>query len=73
MNGLAYGRDPGEGAFIVGRLKRALDHLHRAQAGLEKVAPKNLLPSEVLAESRQDLFEIRQEILRLMHEFRGRK
>ena len=73
LNGLAYGRDPGEGAFIVARLKRALDHLHRAQAGLEKVAPKNLLPSEVLAESRQDLFEIRQEILRLMHEFRGRK
>ncbi len=73
LNGLAYGRDPGEGAFIVARLKRALDHLHRAQAGLEKVAPKNLLPSEVLAESRQDLFEIHQEILRLMHEFRGRK
>ena len=73
LNGLAHGRDLGEGAFIVARLKRALDHLHKAQAGLEKVAPKNLLPSEVLAESRQDLFEIRQEILRLMHEFRGRK
>ena len=72
LNGLAHGRDLGEGAFIVARLKRALDHLHKAQAGLEKVAPKNLLPSEVLAESRQDLFEIRQEILRLMHEFRGR-
>ena len=73
LNGLACGRDRREGAFIVAYLKRALDHLHKAQAGLEKVAPKNLLPPDIVAESRGDLFDIRQEILRLMNEFRGPK
>jgi hypothetical protein len=61
-----------EGAFTVAYLKRALDHLHKAQASLETVAPKKLLPTEFLAEARQELFEIREGILRLMDEFRGR-
>ena len=60
-------------AFTVACLKRALDHLHKAQAGLEAVAPKKLLPEKMIAEARKELFEIREGILRLMDEFRGRK
>ncbi len=73
LDGLAYGRDRRDGPFTVAYLKRALGHLHSAQAALEKVTPKNLLPTEVLATARKDLFEIREEILRLMDEFRGHK
>lgn len=73
LNGLAYGRDLREGAFTVAYLKRALGHLHAAQAALERVAAKSLLPAEMLAENRTELFAIREEILRLMDEFRGRK
>jgi len=61
-----------EPAFTVAYLKRALDHLHRSQAGLEAVAPKKLLPKAMVTKSRKELFEIREGILRLMDEFRGR-
>ena len=54
-------------------MKRALDHLHQAQAGLEAVAPKKLLPEKMVSEARKELFEIREGILKLMDEFRGRK
>jgi len=72
LGGIA--RDGGvlDGAFTVARLKRALDHLHKAQAGLEAVAPKKLLPEKLVTETRQELFEIREGILRLMDEYRGR-
>ena len=73
LNGMAQGRERREGAFTVAYLKRALDHLHLAQTGLEAVAPKNLLPEKMAAAARQELFEIREGILRLMDEFRGRK
>ena len=53
-------------------LKRALDHLHKSQAGLAAVSPKKLLPEAMLAEARQELFEIREGILTLMDDFRGR-
>jgi hypothetical protein len=56
----------------VAYLKRALDHLHKSQAGLEAAAPKNLLPEPTVAEARREVFEIREGILRLMDEFRGR-
>jgi hypothetical protein len=71
LDSLAYGRSLREGAFVVAYLKRALDHLHKAQAGLESVAPKRLLPDDLVAQHRRELFEIREEILRLMKEFRG--
>jgi hypothetical protein len=61
-----------EASFTVACLKRALDHLHKSQAGLEAVAPKKLLPEDVVAEARKELFEIREGILRLMDQFRGR-
>ena len=70
LDGLAYGRDLSEGAFIVACLKRALNHLHTAQAALENVTAKNLLPREVMASTRAEFFAIREEILRLMTEFR---
>jgi hypothetical protein len=45
--------------------------LHKAQAGLEGVAPKKLLPDATVVEARKELFEIREGILRLMNDFRG--
>jgi len=47
--------------------------LHKSQAGLEAVAPKKLLPEKMVSEARKELFEIREGILKLMDEFRGRK
>ena len=73
LNGLAYGRDLTEGAFLVACLKRALGHLHAAQAALEKVAPRKILPEEVVENVRAELFGIREEVLKLMSEFRGRR
>ena len=73
LHGIAQGRGPRDGAFTVAYLKRALDHLHQAQAGLEAVAPKKLLPEKMVSEARKELFEIREGILSLMDEFRGRK
>ena len=65
--------EPGpDAAFTVAYLKRALDHLHKSQAGLEAVAPKPLLPAAMVAEARKELFELREGILRLMDELRGR-
>ncbi len=71
LDGLAYGRDLSEGAFIVACLKRALNHLHGAQAALEQVSGKNLLPGEKVTSVRTEFFALREEILRLMTEFRG--
>jgi hypothetical protein len=72
LNGIARGEHFVEASFTVAYLKRALDHLHKSQAGLEAVAPKKLLPDDAVAEARKELFEIRDRILRLMDEFRGR-
>jgi len=73
LNGIAEGREFGDAAFTVACLKRALDHLHKSQAGLEAVAPKKILPEKLVAEARLELFDIREGILKLMDEFRGRK
>jgi len=72
LNGLARGEGFLDDAFTVAYLKRALDHLHKCQAGLEGVAPKKLLPESMIGEARKELFEIREGILRLMDDFRGR-
>jgi hypothetical protein len=72
LDGVAEDRGYRDDAFTVACLKRALDHLHKAQAGLEGVAPKKLLPETMVADARQELFEIREGILRLMDQFRGR-
>ena len=72
LNGLAHGRCLHEGGFIVACLKRALAHLHAAQSGLEKAAPKRLLPQTTLKRVRLELFRIREAILDLMKRFRAR-
>jgi hypothetical protein len=72
LGGIARGEGFPYAAFTVAYLKRALGHLHRSQAGLEAAALKKLLPGEMIAEARQELFEIREGVLRLMDQFRGR-
>ena len=72
LNGIARGANFSEASFTVAYLKRALDHLHKCQAGLEAVAPKKLLPESLVNEARKELFELREGVLRLMDEFRGR-
>jgi hypothetical protein len=72
LAGIAEGREPRNGSFTVAYLKRALDHLHKSLAGLEAVAPKKLLPDEMISAARQELFEIREGVLKLMDEFRGK-
>ena len=69
----AYERDLNDGPFIAPCLKRTLNHLHTAQAALAKVAPKNLLPAGTIAALRAEFFALREEILRLMAEFRGQQ
>jgi len=73
LNGIAEGGPAPEPGFTVAYLKRALDHLHKSMAGLEAVAPKKLLPESMVTEARKELFEVREGILRLMDEFRGRE
>jgi hypothetical protein len=72
LNGIAEGRGYRDDAFTVAYLKRALGHLHKSQAGLEAVASRNVLPDNMVSEARKELFEIREGILKLMDEFRGR-
>lgn len=73
LGGVARGEGFSDAAFTVACLKRALDHLHKSQAGLEAVALKKLLPNQTVVEARKELFEIREGILKLMDEFRGRR
>ena len=72
LNGIAEDRGSADAAFTVACLKRALDHLYKSQAGLEMVAKNRSLPDNLVTESRQELFDLREGILRLMDEFRGR-
>ena len=72
LDGIARGESFAPPAFTVAYLKRALGHLHQSQAGLEAVSEKKLLPGRMIAEARKELFEIREGILRLMDELRGR-
>ncbi len=71
LDSLAYGRDHEHGPFIVATLKRALSHLHRSQAALERATPRRLLSPQAFVTARTELFDIREEILRLMQEFRS--
>jgi hypothetical protein len=71
LDRLGYAPPLEESPFLVACLKRALNHLHAAQAALEKVAPKPLLPAEIVESTRAELFSIREEILRLMKQYRG--
>jgi hypothetical protein len=70
LNGIARGQDLRDAAFTVAYLKRALNHLHKSQSGLEAAAQKKLLPEAMITEARKELLEIREGILQLMDEFR---
>jgi hypothetical protein len=72
LNGLVYGRDHCFPAHTVASLKRALGRLQTAQEALSDVEKKNLLPSPITVRVRAEFFEIRESILKLMNEFRGR-
>lgn len=72
LNGIAQDRHMPDAGFTVACLKRALNHLHQSQAGLEKVAERKALPAKLVAEARRELFELREGVLKLMDEFRGR-
>ena len=60
-------------AFTVAWTKRGLGFLHKAQATLETVAGKGLLPDDLVARTRADLLATREEILAVMDDLRGRK
>jgi len=70
LNSLAYGRHLRDAPFTVAYLKRALNYLHTAQAALERVVNRRLLPKEITESVRAELFGIREDILKLMQEFR---
>ncbi|HXP62970.1 MAG TPA: hypothetical protein VN829_20890 [Dongiaceae bacterium] len=73
LNSIARGAGFPDAAFTIALLKRALDHLFKSQAGLEAAAAKKLLPEGMIAEARKELFGLREGILGLMDEFRGRR
>jgi len=72
LSGVAEDRHSVDAGFTVACLKRALNHLHQSQSGLEAAAARSLLPEAIVSEARAELFAIREGILRLMDEFRGR-
>ncbi len=72
LNGLAIGEGLPAPGLTVACLERALRHLHQSQAGLEAVAARELLPATFIAEARKELFDIRESILRMMDQLRGR-
>jgi hypothetical protein len=74
LDGIARDHTERDAAFTVAYLKRALNHLHKSQAGLEALAKrkKKLLPEKMIHAARKELFQIREGILKLMDEFRGR-
>ncbi len=71
LDGLAYG-DEAESGFIVACLKRTLKYVNAVLGAAEKVALKKIMSVKSLAEFRQELFAIRQEILSLMSHFRAK-
>lgn len=71
LNGLAYGRQRREAAFIVASLKRALGHVQGAQAALERIRIRALLPEESRRSARDQLAALHEGMLALVVEFRG--
>jgi hypothetical protein len=72
LDGVARGEGFHDPSFLVAYLKRALDHLHKSQAGLEAAAAARTLPESLVVPARQELFELREGILKLMDQYRGR-
>jgi len=72
LNSLAYGHHEDERAFTVANLKRALGILHQTQEELESDEVLGKLPSPIAKRVRHELFDLRESILKLMDEYRGR-
>jgi hypothetical protein len=72
LNSLGYSRDRNwfTAGAVVARLKRALGHLHECQAVMAQVIEQRVMSEDRLAETRDELFALREEILTLMEEFR---
>lgn len=73
LNGIARGGSEPDAAFTVAYLKRALDHLHKALAGLEAATKRKVLPAALVETTRTEMFAIREGILTLMEEYRRRE
>jgi hypothetical protein len=71
LNSLAYDCDV-EGGFVVACLKRSLKYFRSAMAAADRVRTRNIVDVRRLDAFRNDLFEIREETLRLMKHFRER-
>ncbi|MGC8990780.1 MAG: hypothetical protein ACP5MD_11710 [Verrucomicrobiia bacterium] len=73
LNTIAQARCTIPPAFTVAYLKRALDHLHKSQAGLEGLAKRKVLADKLISSARKELFEIRESILKLMKDLRRKQ
>lgn len=71
LNGLPYGRDRSEPAFIVACLKRSLGHVEAAEAAADRIEARALLPPPTVPAAREALATIRQETLQWIREFRA--
>jgi len=69
LNGLAYREEPDAG-FVVAYLKRALKFFDTTMAAIRKVEERQVIESSLLQKHRQEFFEIREEILKLMNRYR---
>lgn len=73
LNSLWMDREFVDSAFTVATLKRALQRVHDSQHAFQPVKEGLMLPPGDLAFWEQELAGIREEILRLMDKYRGRK
>ncbi len=73
LNTIAQARYTPPPAFTVAYLKRALDHLHKSQAGLEGLAKRKVLADKLISSARKELFAIRESVLKLMNDFRRKQ
>lgn len=72
LTDLADGTNLYEPGFVVALLKRALEILNHALAALAALEPKSLLPVKMIARYCTELLSIREEMLKLIQEFRRR-
>ncbi len=69
LDSLAYDSQP-DGGFIVACLKRALKAFESSAKSLGALAQQDALPPQTIQSFRDELLQIRQEILRLMQYYR---
>ncbi len=69
LDSLAYDDDPDCG-FVIACLKRSLQYFDSAMRSAAVVAEKNLVANKRIGQFRDNLFEIRQEIISLMTHYR---